>query len=376
MKKGIALASIIGLLALALYFASPQNESTVKKTRGTSSPSGESSSGASIFQLLPDAESKILESMSHAHARLVSKMMGTLLEVRGYTNEGGKVREIKSPAIMILPQRYIVAPSLNYSKVQHVVVVFDNVSYPVTFWAQDVESGITIFKADAKNLPGVEIAPSSALGEFVILCRYDQLLKALGISSGIVSRAAWAPIRPGYYEIPMLAVEIPRPRDTTAGFLFNLRSQLVGIEEIVAGPHASGNVSYVMSNQHLLWLMRSLEQHGHVVRGSIGADFQDADGELAMALGVKHRTGALISGITQNSVASRVGLKEGDVVVSVTGVEVKNAQSLRQIIGQIAPGTEIEIKVARENGVVAVRLTTEEATPPPVEAPEFRKLPR
>ena len=94
----------------------------------------------------------------------------------------------------------------------------------------------------------------------------------------------------------------------------------------------------------------TLIQHGEIVRpwlGIIGARPSQlrSPGEENEDL----QKGATIRGIIQNSPADRLGLREGDVIVKLDGVDVADTYELRNRILGMAPGTIVTITILRRN---------------------------
>ena len=58
--------------------------------------------------------------------------------------------------------------------------------------------------------------------------------------------------------------------------------------------------------------------------------------------------GALISRVESGSPAEDAGLQAGDVIVAVNGSEVEGSRDLRNAIGMVRVGEEVEIDVQRE----------------------------
>jgi serine protease Do len=69
-------------------------------------------------------------------------------------------------------------------------------------------------------------------------------------------------------------------------------------------------------------IMKSLMDHGKVVRGWLGVGIQDVDQELASAMKLRVVKGILISDVIETGPAAKAGLKSGDVVLKLNGVPV------------------------------------------------------
>ena len=75
---------------------------------------------------------------------------------------------------------------------------------------------------------------------------------------------------------------------------------------------------------------------------------QDLTPDLAEALGLDIERGALVSRVESGSPAEAAGLGPGDVIVAVNGARVEGSRTLRNSIGLVRVGEEIELDVQRE----------------------------
>jgi serine protease Do len=101
-------------------------------------------------------------------------------------------------------------------------------------------------------------------------------------------------------------------------------------------------------------------KHGKVVRGYLGVGAQDLTPALAESLGLKAKRGALVSDVQPDSPASKGGLKNGDVITSVNGQPIEDANKLTFSIGAISPGTKLDLEVVRDGKTEKVNITTGE----------------
>jgi S1-C subfamily serine protease len=96
------------------------------------------------------------------------------------------------------------------------------------------------------------------------------------------------------------------------------------------------------------YVMEQLVQFGEVRRGTLGLFVQDLTGELAVALGVQVKGGALVAEVVEDSAASRGGIEPGDVIVRVSELAVGGAQDFHNIEGQLPIGESVEVTYLRD----------------------------
>ena len=59
-------------------------------------------------------------------------------------------------------------------------------------------------------------------------------------------------------------------------------------------------------------------------------------------------SGALITAVAQGSSAERAGVKTGDIITSINGVTMKSKGELRNAIGMLRIGDQVEIGLLRD----------------------------
>lgn len=82
-------------------------------------------------------------------------------------------------------------------------------------------------------------------------------------------------------------------------------------------------------------------------------------GFLGIQLGDSDDNGPIISLVTKGSAADKAGLKPGDVVLSIAGQKMPNAQKLVQTIGSYKIGSSVLLKVRRGEEEKDIRATLE-----------------
>ncbi len=85
-----------------------------------------------------------------------------------------------------------------------------------------------------------------------------------------------------------------------------------------------------------------------VASGWLGIVVQDLSPQLAMRYGLRHQEGgAVVSRVQFGSPAMKGGLQEGDLIVSLSGEDIPDSETLKNILSRTPPGSRIALIVIR-----------------------------
>jgi serine protease Do/serine protease DegQ len=106
-------------------------------------------------------------------------------------------------------------------------------------------------------------------------------------------------------------------------------------------------------------VMQQLVKYGEMRRGRIGLTTQDITPEEAGRLGAQASHAAVVVEVAKNSPADKAGLRPGDVIIALNGRAVRGSSDLRNQIGLIQVGEEVEFKFLRDGEVRLLRARLE-----------------
>jgi serine protease Do len=221
----------------------------------------------------------------------------------------------------------------------------------------------------AKDLPAVSLGSSqdTRVGEYVVAIGNPFGLGDT-VTMGIVSAKSRA-IGAGPYD-DFIQTDASINPGNSGGPLFNLRGQVVGINTAI-NPNGKG-IGFAIPSDALRDILPQLLTTGHVARGRLGVMIQPVDLPLAKALGLGKPKGALVGDVEAAGPADKVGIRSGDVIVTVDGAEVGHAQELPRIVARHAPGSSVKVGLIRDKSLKSYDVTlaalTEEGAKDPAES--------
>jgi len=221
------------------------------------------------------------------------------------------------------------------------------------------------------ELHGGKDLPSAALGSSDQL-RVGEYVVAIGnpfglghtVTMGIVSAKDRA-IGAGPYD-DFIQTDASINPGNSGGPLFNLKGEVVGINTAI-NPNGRG-IGFAIPSDALKDVLGQLIDSGRVARGWLGVAIQPVDEALGKALGTGTSKGALVAEVVSRGPAERAGIRSGDVITSVAGASVPNADDLPRIVARHAPGTNAKVEVVRSGKSQTLDVTFDELKDEPTRA--------
>ncbi len=221
----------------------------------------------------------------------------------------------------------------------------------------DTKTDIALLKVDADSLPTLNIGDSEALevGEWVAAIGspfgFDH-----SVTSGIVSAINRTLPTDAY--VPFIQTDVAINPGNSGGPLFNLDGEVVGINsQIFTRSGGFMGLSFAIPINVAMDIADQLREDGSVERGWLGVVIQPVSRDLAESFGLDGARGALIADVAPDSPAASAGLKAGDIVLAVDGQEVDKSSTLPRLIGQVSPGSDVDLSVLRDGKEVAETVT-------------------
>ncbi len=149
----------------------------------------------------------------------------------------------------------------------------------------------------------------------------------------------------------------------SGGPLVNLSGQVIGINTAIVG--GAQNIGFSISMATALPIIQQLINTGQVQRPWLGVELLTVTRSIAAQNGLSVTEGVLLARVVPGSPADKGGLKSGDVIQSLGGQKVTNAQDLRKAIQGQTVGASVEITYVRGKQPPATTTVTLGTSPPP-----------
>jgi serine protease Do len=230
----------------------------------------------------------------------------------------------------------------------------------------DPRTDIAVLKIDSKNINERNVI---ALGNSNNL-RVGELVLAIGsplqenlahsVSMGIVSakeRSIGILNESAGYE-NFIQTDAAINPGNSGGALVNMDGQLIGINSAIASRSGgSDGIGFAVPIDMAKSVMKSLIEHGKVVRAYLGIYGQDLNRNLARALDLDNSQGIIVNQVQEDTPAEEAGLKEGDVIKTLNGNTVHDYSNFRTQIATSNPGDEITLGIVRDGNKQELTVT-------------------
>jgi len=230
----------------------------------------------------------------------------------------------------------------------------------------DPKTDIAVIKIDATNLPVLTLADSDKL-------RVGDIVFAVGnplgvgqtVTMGIVSATGrqvgiLANNQIGGYE-NFIQTDAAINQGNSGGALVDAQGRLIGINSAIlsGGGRQGGNIGigFAIPVNLAASILTSLVDTGTVSRGYLGITGETLTPELAEALAMpRDQKGVIVTNLPKDGPAAKAGLARSDVITAIDGKAVNTMQDLRFIIAAKAPGSEVEVRLLRDDKARVIRV--------------------
>ena len=164
----------------------------------------------------------------------------------------------------------------------------------------------------------------------VVLAIGDPFGVGQTVTHGIVSAVARTQVGISDYQFFIQTDAAINPGNS-GGALVDMNGRLVGINSaIYSRSGGSQGIGFAIPANMVRVVVTSAEGgSGLVKRPWLGAKLQEVTPEIAESLGLKRPSGALVANVAADGPAAKAGIKTGDLIVTVDGVDDRRSQRLR-----------------------------------------------
>ncbi|WP_207460010.1 DegQ family serine endoprotease [Azospirillum sp. SYSU D00513] len=271
---------------------------------------------------------------------------------------------------VIDPSGYIVTNNHVVQKADKVQVTLqDRRQLDAKIIGTDPQTDLALLKASSdKPLPTVQWGDSEALqvGDWVLAIGNPFGLGGT-VTAGILS-ARGRDIGAGPYD-DFLQTDAAINSGNSGGPMFDMAGNVIGVNTAIFS-RSGGNIGigFAIPSALAKPIIAELRDKGRVTRGYLGVSIQPLTPDIAQALGLPDRSGALVAEVVPDSPASKAGIESGDVVTKFGGETIEDAHELSRAAAMTAPGSTVPVTVWRNGKSIPLEARVAELQPPAQQA--------
>jgi serine protease Do len=242
------------------------------------------------------------------------------------------------------------------------VATKDGRELEATLVGTDPQSDLAVLRVDHKQLPAIAIADSSKT-------RTGDLVLAIGnpfgigqtVTMGIISAVGRANMGITDYE-DFIQTDAAINPGNSGGALVDMDGKLVGINTAIASQTGGyQGIGFAIPSNMAMQVESAILRDGKVTRGWLGVAAEDVTSDLARALDLPPRHGALVSDVSRGGPAAGAGIQRGDVITAIDGTAIHDAGQLRTVIALDGKDRRVAVQLERRGKPMTVQVTLGEA---------------
>jgi Do/DeqQ family serine protease len=256
------------------------------------------------------------------------------------------------------------------------VALADKREFDAEVALKDEHSDLAVLrlKASGERFPALDFGNSDELqvGD-VVLAIGDPFGVGQTVTHGIVSALARTQVGISDYRFFIQTDAAINPGNS-GGALVDLNGRVVGINTaIYSRSGGSQGIGFAIPSNMVRVVVASAKGGSTAVkRPWLGAKLQDVTPEIAESLGLKRPSGALVANAAADGPAARAGIKIGDLIVSIDGTAIDDANAFDYRFATKPLGGTTEIGVVRHGKELVFPVALQSAPDTPREEIEIK----
>ncbi|CAN5372141.1 trypsin-like peptidase domain-containing protein [soil metagenome] len=238
------------------------------------------------------------------------------------------------------------------AKLAYGVLLGDGRDFAARWVGDDPDTDLAVLHIDGLSRGSLSHAP---LGTTVGLKR-GEIAIAIGnplgfehtVTSGIVSALGRSMRTSTGRLIPnVIQTDAALNPGNSGGPLLNARGEVIGVNTAII--RGAQSICFAVAIDTATWVIPQLLQHGRVRRGHLGVGGSTAPlhRRVVLAYGLTQENGVRVLQVEKGSPADAAGVREGDVIVGLDGVDIDSVDRLHQTLDATRIHRDCVVKLLR-----------------------------
>lgn len=275
--------------------------------------------------------------------------------------------------VIVSTDGYIVTNAHVITKANEIVVALNDGRKAVAeVVGTDPDSDLAVIKVDMEGLEPLAFRENPIEVGDVALAIGNPFGVGQTVTQGIISATGRTGLGVNTFE-DFIQTDAAINPGNSGGALVDARGELVGINTLIfSRSGGSMGIGFAIPTALVEQVMNAIIKDGKVSRGWLGIEVL---AQLRDPTQIDSSTGVVVRNILPGSPAAKDGLKVGDVILSIDGVEMTDSNRLIQHVARKLPGTVLSVQVLRNSKNMNLNITlaerpTQSQAVPTLETPE------
>lgn len=280
-------------------------------------------------------------------------------------------QEVKSlgSGFILSPDGYVVTNEHVVNNAAQIVVTLpDRTRHEAKIVGSDYITDVALLKIDGDNLPALKFGDSDGviIGEWVIALGNPFGLFDINarptVTVGVISSIDMDFGRQSNDRVyqDMMQTDAAINPGNSGGPLVNSLGEVIGVNTFIF-TESSGSIGlgFAIPVNRVKRVLDDLRKYGEVNRRFVtGLEVEDMSYSVARYLGLRTLSGVIVTKVEKGSPADRAGLEVGDVIMEMSGQQIRSKADIWAIIenGDLRGGDKVKMKIYRDRRPYTVEL--------------------
>ncbi|MGP1275936.1 MAG: DegQ family serine endoprotease [Caulobacterales bacterium] len=350
----VALAAGLGLAVIAANTADGQEETLAGAgERVRALPQSRGDMQLSFAPVVREAAPAVVNVYSRRFVADRNPFAGDPMFERFFGPQAPRQREVQSlgsgvivdEAGLIVTNNHVVAGAQELR-----VVLYDRRELEAEILLADERTDLAVLRVVADEpLPVLpfDLTGSAEVGDLVLAIG-NPFGVGQTVTSGIVSALARTDVGITDYAFFIQTDAAINPGNS-GGALVSMNGELLGINTaIFSRSGGSQGIGFAIPAEMVRSVVQAATNGGELVRPWLGARLQPVTSDIALSMGFDRPRGVLVSDVYPGGPADSARLRQGDIILSVDGVDVNNEAAVRFRFATRTIGEESQVRLMRD----------------------------